>query len=75
MIIYIIYKEDLNNNKESYLCKSSSSNNIITATQPIPEETNLQSRSLPFTNLSNINISSSPKKRSFNTKFCTTIIK
>ncbi|XP_029678710.1 uncharacterized protein LOC115244858, partial [Formica exsecta] len=53
-------EEDLNNNnnEETQLYLSSLTNNMITTTQPISEQTNLQLRSLPFTNVSNINTSS-----------------
>lgn len=50
-----------NNNEESQIYISSSPNNIIT--QPFLEETNV-SRSLPLTNLSNINASSLPSSSS-----------
>lgn len=57
-------EEDSNNMKEeSQSCSSSLSDNIIvwntTAMQPVLEETNLQLRSVPFSNLSNINTSPS----------------
>ncbi|XP_036150711.1 uncharacterized protein LOC118648500 [Monomorium pharaonis] len=54
-----VHEEDLNNNnEESQSCASSSSDNIIATTPSILKQKKMQSRSLPFTDLFNINTSS-----------------